>query len=226
MKIRPLIAILPLLISLSPACALALAGFAEQTSVFHYNDYRQVLRGHPSDLCHGETKWCLVLQKPGKGYRREENAHFEELSVPLDRRIPYVIGRRSGDNYWILYDLTQEKVLVADLNYDNAIYAWRALGFEEPRYANGRNTGEFLIETKESVFSRWSMQLQMWFFFGVFPIFIIVLPFWFASRHSKRKYRRGDGRIYRIFSLLLFLPVLAFFCIAGYSLFQLVKDNW
>ena len=226
MKIRALIAIVPMLISLSPACAFALAGFAESTSVFHYNDYRQVVRGHPSDLCHGETKWCLILQKPDDVYRREENSHFEELSVPLGHRVPYVIGRRSNDNHWILYDLIQEKVLVADLNYDNAIYAWRALGFDEPRYANGRNTREFLIETEESVFARWSMDLQMWFFFGVIPISIMVLPFWLASRQANRKYCRGDGRIYRALSYLLSIPVLGFFCIAAYSLFELVKINW
>ena len=57
---------LPVLwIAILPEMSFALAGIAERTSFFHYNDFAQIQRGHPSDICSGATNWCLALRREG-----------------------------------------------------------------------------------------------------------------------------------------------------------------
>ena len=52
-----------LIIGMFPSIVSALAGIAERTSFFHYNDFTLIERGYPSDICSGVNKWCLALMK-------------------------------------------------------------------------------------------------------------------------------------------------------------------
>jgi hypothetical protein len=84
--------VLTLLLVLLPAHAYALAGIAESSSVFHFNDYTKIERGHPSDLCRGPSKWCLGLKREDYRSFRDIDFTFEEINVPTDSAIPYIIG--------------------------------------------------------------------------------------------------------------------------------------
>ena len=103
---------LVLCIGLLPSLAFALAGIAERTSFFHYNDFTIIERGHPSDMCSGPNKWCLALV--GEGYRdfKGIDSTFEQLNIPSDSATLYIVGQRSSDNSWLVYDLQKEQILV------------------------------------------------------------------------------------------------------------------
>jgi hypothetical protein len=213
-------------IFLLPSLAFALAGIAESTSRFHYNDYAQIERGHPSDLCRGPTKWCLALIR--EEFHEFENleSSFEEINVPGKSAGPYVIGRRSLDNHWLAYDLKRERLLIADPDYDKVIETWLSLGLDPPVYVNAHNTREMLTETRDSVIARWSFDLQMWFFYTAILVVPVGLMFWYLSRRSKQRYRKSGSTVFQIFSYLFLIPLALVAYIAVSSLVQIVIHNW
>ena len=144
MKIFPAKRCLILFLLLFSSLAHALAGFAERSSTFHYNDFSQIERGHPSDLCYGldNGQWCLVLRRDDYRHFKDIDSPFAELNVPVDTSTPYIIGRRSSDNHWLVYELEKEILLISDADYRLVLDVWQGLGMEEPIYVNARNTRE------------------------------------------------------------------------------------
>ena len=215
-----------LLFLMHVAPVFALAGIGESSSQFHYNDFVFIERGHPSDLCDGPTKWCLSLYR--EDYRRFPgvDSSFEEINVPQNRTNPYFIGRRSLDGYWVIYDLKQEQVVTTNTDHDVVIAKWRSLGLAEPTYVNAHNTRERLIETEDSVFSRWSTGLQMWLFFGVLPLSLVALIFWYLSRKAKIQYKKNDSKIMLVFSYVFLVPVFLVIYASASSLVQIILHNW
>lgn len=130
---------------------LALAGIAESSSYFHYNRYTDVELGHPSDLCQGPTKWCLGLKRQNFQRFKGIDSTFEELNVPDDPASPYLIGRRSSDNAWLVYDLDKEEVLLEHENFQMVLSFWYELGMTSPTFVDAHNTRAFLEETRDSV---------------------------------------------------------------------------
>ncbi len=217
---------LALLFCLISSKAFALAGIAERSSYFHYNDYAQVERGHPSDTCTGKTKWCLGLSKKNLRGLRGINSSFEELSVPPDSASPYFIGRLSENDHWLVYDLQQESIILEHPNYKNALDTWRSLKQKDPIFVNVKNTRDLLFETEESIDRRWKMDLFLWFFFGVLPLSIFAIMFWLASRRSARKYQAGGPIAYRILSYLFLIPVFGYLYLTSSSLWRIIENNW
>jgi len=217
---------LVLLIGLLPSLAFALAGIAESTSFFYYNDYAKIERGHPSDLCWGPSKWCLALRKDGRQGFRDIDFTFIQVSVPSDRAIPYFVGQRTLDDSWLVYDLQKEKTLIADIDYQKVIAVWSSLGLAQPVYVNARNTRELLTETEDSVASRWSINLQMWFFMGLLPLTPVALVFWYLSRKSRQQYRKANSMVFLVFAYLLLVPVFALIYLAISSFIGVIRYNW
>ncbi len=212
-----------------PSMALALAGIAESSSSFHYNDFAQIERGHPSDLCSGGGewgKWCLAFRKERFASFKSLDSTFTQVSVPSDHATPYFIGQSALDDRWVIYDLQQEVFIVRDADYPSAISSWRTLGLVEPSFVNARNTREMLIETDDSVASRWSIQLQMWFFMGVIPLTPIVLIFWYLSKKSMQQHKKSGSIIFGAFSYLFVVPIVLIVYIALSSLSELIYHNW
>ena len=144
-----------LFIGLLPSLAFALAGIGERSSFFHYNDLTLIERGHPSDFCSGPTHWCNALYREGYRNFKGIDSTFEQLNIPSDSATPYLIGQRSSDNSWLVYNLQKEQILIADMDYQKVIDVWYSLGFKQPTYVNARNTRELLTETKDSKSFRW-----------------------------------------------------------------------
>jgi len=211
---------------LLPSLAFALAGIAESSSFFHFNDYAKIERGHPSDLCHGPSKWCLGLLRDD--YRSFEGVDFtfEEINTPSDQTTPYIIGRRSTDNHWLVYDLKQERLLINDADYDKVIEAWLSLGLTQPIYVDAHNTRELLTETRDSVTSRWRFDLQMWGFYTLTLVTPIGLIFWYLSRKAKGRYRSTGSKVFYIFSYLFLAPVIVVIYVAISSVVQIIIHNW
>jgi len=218
--------ILPLFLILFPTHADALAGIAESTSRFHYNDYTKIERGHPSDLCSGASKWCLGLER--EDYRRFKDIDFtfEKINVPTENSLAYIIGQRSTDAFWLVYDLQDERVLIVDNDYGKVIDTWNSLGLAKPVFVNAHNTRELLTETRDSVMSRWSFDLQMWFFYTLILLTPVALLFWFFSRKSKQHYKNNASKTFHIFSYLFLVPVLIVVYVAVSSLVQIILYNW
>ena len=191
---------LVLSIGLLPSLVFALAGIAERTSFFHYNDFTVIERGHPSDICSGSTKWCLALWREGYRSSKGINSTFEQLNIPSDSTIPYIVGQRSSDDSWLVYDLQKEHILIADIDYQKVIDVWYSLGLAQPTFVNARNTRELLTETEDSVVSRWSVDLQMWLFFGLLPLTPVALIFWYLSRKSRQQYKKANSNVYIVFA--------------------------
>jgi hypothetical protein len=217
---------LVLFISLLPSLAFALAGIAESTSFFYYNDYTKIERGHPSDLCWGPDQWCLAFRKDGYQGFKDINFTFKQVSVPADKAIPYFIGQRLSDDSWLIYDLQKEKPLIADIDYQKVIAVWLSLGLARPVYVNARNTRELLTETEDSVADRWSINLQMWFFMGILPVTPVVLIFWYLSRKSRQQYRKANSKVFLVFTYVFLVPVFALIYVAISSFIGVIRYNW
>ena len=215
-----------LLISAMPTLAFALAGIAERTSFFHYNDFAQIQRGHPSDICSGATNWCLALRREGHQDFKGIRSTFEKLNIPSDGRSPYLVGQRSSDNFWLVYDLKQEEVIVSDASHQKVIDVWRSLGLPQPSYVNARNTRELLLETEKSVRFRWTRDLQMWLILGFIPLTPVALIFWYLSKKSRQKYEETELVGFRIFTYLFLAPVFIIIYSAISSFVQIIRQNW
>jgi len=213
-------------ILLLPSPAFALAGMAESNSYFHYNDFTKIERGHPSDLCWGPSKWCLALLRDDYRKFKGIDFTFEEINTPTDQAAPYIIGRRSTDNHWLVYDLKKERFLIDDADYNKAIDVWLSLGLAQPVYVNAHNTRELLTETRDSVFNRWNVDLQMWFFYTLVLLIPIGLIFWYLSRKSRQRYENTGSNVFRIFSYLFLVPVILLIYLGISSLVQIIMHNW
>lgn len=209
-----------------PSLGYGLAGFAESTSYFHYNDFTFIERGHPSDLCWGKSKWCLAFKR--EDFRRFKGIDFtfEEINVPLDSDTPYVIGRRSNDNHWLVYNLYSEQILVTDADYKMVLLIWDALDLAQPKFVNAHNTRELLTETRDSVIARWSFDLQMWLFNVLLLLLPVSLFFWYLSRKSKQQFKKAGSRVFFAFSYIFLVPVIALIYLASSSLVQIILHNW
>lgn len=217
---------LVLFIGLVPSLAFALAGIGERTSFFHYNDFTLIERGHPSDFCSGPTNWCLALYREGYRDFKGIDSTFVQLNIPSDSATPYLIGQRSSDNSWLVYDLQKEQILIADTDYKKVIDVWHSLGLAKPIYVNARNTRELLTETKDSKIFRWKKDLQIYLFFGLFPFTPVALIFWYLSRKTKEQYKRTKSNVSMIFSYIFIVPVFVIIYMAISSLIAIVRQNW
>jgi hypothetical protein len=224
-KLRSAI-IVVLLVVLLPAQVYALAGIAESSSVFHYNDYTKIERGHPSDLCWGPSKWCLGLKREDYRNFKGVDFTFQEINVPADTTIPYLIGRRSSDSHWLIYNLNEEQILIANIDYGKVIEIWSSLGLATPVYVNAHNTRELLTETGDSVNSRWSIALQMWLFSTLTLLTPVALIFWYLSRKSKQRYKENGSKVFFVFAFVFLVPVLALIYAAVSSLIEIIRHNW
>lgn len=210
-----------MIISLLPGYAFALAGMAESSSIYYYNDYTQIERGHPSDMCQGPSKWCLGLRREDYRDFKGVDSTFEEINVPTSSASPYIILRRSSDDHWLVYDLKNEQVLTTDSNRQNAIAVWGSLGLEAPSFVNARNTDDFLTETEESVSFRRSFKLQMWLGMGVLPLGFIALIFWYLSRKSRQQHKKTGSKIFFVFRYIFLIPVFLIIYMLLSSLLQI-----
>lgn len=215
-----------LFIGLLPSLVFALAGIAERTSFFHYNNFTAIERSHPSDVCTGPTKWCLALVREGYRVFKGVDSTFEQVNIPTDSAIPYVVGQRSSDGNWIVYDLLKEQTLIEDTDYQKVIDVWYSLGLAQPNYVNARNTRELLVETEDSVKSRWSRDLLMWLFLGLFPLTIVTLIFGYLSRKSRQKYKNGKSKVFLVFTYIFLIPVVVIIYAAISSLAGIFRQNW
>lgn len=217
---------LVLFIGLLPSLALALAGIGERSSFFHYNNFTSIERGHPSDFCSGSTKWCLALYKEGYRNLKGIDSTFEQLNIPSDSATPYLIGQRSSDNSWLVYDLEKEQVLIADTEYQKVIDVWNSLGLAQPTYVNARNTRQLLTKTKDSKVLRWKRDLQMYLFLGLFPFTLVALIFWYLNRKTKQQYKQTKSKVSLLFSYMFIAPVFVINYMAISSLIAIIRQNW
>ena len=215
-----------LFIGLLPSLAFALAGIGERSSFFHYNDFTLIERRHPSDFCTGPTNWCLALYREGYRDFKGIDSTFEQLNIPSDSSTPYLIGQRSSDNSWLVYDLQKEQILIADMDYQKVIDVWYSLGFTQPTYVNARNTRELLTETKDSKSFRWKRDLQMYLIFGLFPFTPVALIFWYLSRKTKQQYQKTTSDVSLVFSYIFIVPVFFIVYMAISSLIAIIRQNW
>ncbi len=213
-------------IGLLPSLAFGLAGMAERSSLFHYNDFAGIERGYPSDICSGTTKWCLDLYREGPRDFKGIDSTFKQLNVPPDRATPYIIGQRSSDGIWLVYDLQKEQILIADFDYRKVIDIWRSLGFAQPVYVNARNTRELLSETHDSIFSRWSEDLRMWLFLGLCPLIPFALAFGYLSRKTRQRYKKNNSKVSLVLSYGYLAPVLIIIYFAISSFITIIQQNW
>ena len=218
--------VLALFVILLPTLAYALAGIAESSSYFRYNDYANIERGHPSDLCQGPSKWCLGLKRDSYRAFKNINFTFEQINVPADKALPYIIGQRSTDAHWLVYNLKDEQILKIDNDYSEVIEVWHSLGLEKPVFVNAHNTRELLTETRDSVISRWSFDLQMWFFYTLILVVPVALLFWYLSRKSKQQYNKNSSKVFYVFSYIFLIPMLLVAYVAVSSLVQIIMHNW
>jgi len=214
------------IISLLPAYAFALAGIAERSSFFYYNDYTAIERGHPSDMCRGPSKWCLRFQREDHRDFKGIDTSIEEINVPNNSTSPYVILRRSSDEQWLVYDLENEQILITDSNYQDVLAVWNTLGLDAPIFVNAKNTPEYLTETEDSAAARLSMDLQMWLFMGVLPLGFVALLFWYLSRKSRQQYKKAGSKVFLVFRYVFLVPVFLFIYIALSSLLEIIWHNW
>lgn len=214
-----------LFIGLLPSLAFALAGIGERSSFFHYNDFTLIERGHPSDFCSGPTHWCIALYREGYRNFKGIDSTFEQLNIPSDSATPYLIGQRSSDNSWLVYDLQKEQILIADMDYQKVIDVWYSLGFTQPTYVNARNTRELLTETKDSKSFRWKRDLQMYLIFGLFPFTPVALIFWYLSRKTKQQYQKTKSDVSLVFSYIFIVPVFFIIYMVISSLIAIIRQN-
>lgn len=226
MKSIPARLILFIFFILSPSLGYALAGIAESTSYFHYNDYTKIESGHPSDLCWGPTKWCLAFKREDFRKFKGIDSTFEEINVPVDSATPYIIGRRSTDNHWIVYNLLEEQILMKDIDYKKVVEVWASLGLAQPVFVNAHNTRELLTETRGSVTARWNFGLQIWLFNVLMLLVPVSLLFGYLSRKSKQQYKKNGSIVFRLFSYIFLMPVFIVIYIAASSLVQIILHNW
>jgi hypothetical protein len=217
--------ILILIIIFLPSFAFALAGFAERTSVFHFNDYTFVERGHPSDTCSGPTNWCLKLSREGYRDFKDIESTFSEINVPPDNKTPLIIGRLSSNDDWLVYDLQEEKILISHPDYKQAIEIWYSLGMEQPTYVNSLNTRDLLTETKDSVYFRWSRDIQMWFVFALLPATVFAFIFWYFSRKLKQQYNEARSKVFITFAYIFLVPVFIIIYATIWSFIGVIKKN-
>lgn len=217
---------LVLFIGLLPSLALALAGIGERSSFFQYNDFTFIERGHPSDICSGPTKWCLALNREGYRDFKGIDSTFEQLNVPTDHARPYLIGQRSSDNSWLVYDLQKEQILIADTDYQKVIDVWYSLGLAQPKYVNARNTRELLTETNDSKAFRWKRDLQMYLFFGLIPFAPVALIFWYLSRKTRQQYKKTKSQVSIALSYIFIIPVFVIIYMAISSFVAIIRQNW
>ncbi len=197
-----------LLFLLSPTLAHALAGFAERSSTYHYNHYAKIERGHPSDLCMGENKWCLrLVQVSGDSFEKIDTT-FNALNVPEDTSSPYLFGHRYDDSQWVIYDLKNAVPIHESQMKADAMQAWLALGQAAPLFIDARNTDQYLTETKESIQTRQATELNLWFMFTLVPLSIMSLFLVGLSYQSYKQYQSSEHKRYRLFAIVFLLPVL------------------
>ena len=215
-----------LLIGLLPSLAFALAGIAERTSFFHYNDFTRIERGHPSDICSGSTKWCLALYRDGYRDFKGIDSTFTQLNIPSDTATPYIIGQRLSDDRWLVYDLQKEQILIEDVDYQKVIEVWCSLGLARPSYVDARNTRELLTETQDSIASRWRGDLQMWLFWGLLPLTPVALIFCYISWKTRQQCKKNRTTVLLVFSYVFLAPVLFIVYAVMSSFIAIIRQNW
>ncbi len=218
--------ILPLFLVLLPSFAFALAGFAEKSSVFHYNDFTDIFRGHPSDMCPGATQWCLDFERKEARWFKGINSTFEKINVPPDRKTPFIIGQLSSDSNWLVYDLGKEKILISHPDYEKAIHVWNSLGMKEPIYVTPHNTRDLLTETEESSRSNWRTDLMVWAYLTLVPGMVVMSFFWYLSKKLKERYKETSSKHILVFSYLFLIPVFFLLYIVTSSLIYIIWQNW
>ena len=144
----------------------------------------------------------------------------------MDTKTPYLIGQRSSDNRWLVYDLQKEQILIADIDYQKVIDVWYSLGLAQPAYVNSRNTRELLTETKDSKVFRWKRDLQMYLIFGLFPFTPVALIFWYLSRKTKQQYKQTESNASLVLSYMFIVPVFVIIYMAISSLMAIIHQKW
>jgi uncharacterized oligopeptide transporter (OPT) family protein len=144
----------------------------------------------------------------------------------MDTKTPYLIGQRSSDNRWLVYDLQKEQILIADIDYQKVIDVWYSLGLAQPAYVNSRNTRELLTETKDSKVFRWKRDLQMYLIFGLFPFTPVALIFWYLSRKTKQQYKQTESNASLVLSYMFIVPVFVIIYMAISSLMAIIRQKW
>ena len=144
----------------------------------------------------------------------------------MDTKTPYLIGQRSSDNRWLVYDLQKEQILIADIDYQKVIDVWYSLGLAQPAYVNSRNTRELLTETKDSKVFRWKRDLQMYLIFGLFPFTPVALIFWYLSKKTKQQYKQTESNASLVLSYMFIVPVFVIIYMAISSLMAIIRQKW
>jgi hypothetical protein len=217
---------LPLLAVLLPSAAFALAGLAEHTSVFHYNDFALIVLGHPSDICSGASNRCLALERGNHGDYEGIDSTFAEISGPVGEPVPYIIGRLSRDDQWIVYDLDSERVLFSAKGRGNALGYWKELGLAEPVYLTPGNIKRHLSETRESIRRRWTMDLQLWLVFALLPVACVAPALWYLGRKAAQHHRDTGSWSFRLSAHVLTASSVALGLLALHSLLRVIQQNW
>ncbi|GJM06209.1 MAG: hypothetical protein DHS20C09_22050 [marine bacterium B5-7] len=198
----------------------------ERSTHFFYNNYAKIERGHPSDLCSGENKWCLKLMRNNSQEFNDISFTFEKINVPVTPKFNYIIGQSSTDMRWLVYDLENENTIINTDEYNKALNAWAEHGNRTLVFIDGRNTRELLTETPESIKSRWAMDLQLWLLFTAAPLIFISVFFWALSNRSKKHYQEKNLKRYRYYQYFFLLPLCLFIYLFISSLIHIILNNW
>lgn len=129
----------------------ALAGFAENSSTLHYNNLADISWGHPSDACQGHYpygQYCFYLIEKNN-LSSPFQSSLQEITVPNDPDFPFVLMKSTKD-YWMVYDLKEQGVMLESDDFESAFKKWEELGLPKMKFANSTDLSNFFQETEES----------------------------------------------------------------------------
>ena len=160
---------------LLPHLALAMAGFAEEHSVFHYTEDATLIWTRPGDGCDGTDNYCFRLERKtgGNPFFTGLEGSMDRISVPANSHSSMIFAHREKDNKWIIYDLKFEQFLLETADFQQASDYWKSLGLAIPDFEKDDADNKFLHETFDSRVQRYEMPA---FFFGFIFVVYIGIP--------------------------------------------------